>query len=157
VRRHALLLVFLLVVGSPRHAWAHALGAECRLKDGHVRVEAFFDDDVPAASALVQVLNARKEILTSGKTDSAGVWTCTAPTAGQYAIVIDAGMGHRVTVSVTVPGQMPDARGTDVKTPAYGSERAEFTRFPLLKIGLGVGTLLLFSVAFVVARRRSRQ
>ncbi len=45
--------VFLLVL--PSAAFAHGIGVEAKLKGDRVAVEAFFDDDTPAADSKMVV------------------------------------------------------------------------------------------------------
>jgi hypothetical protein len=143
-------------------AWGHALKAECSLKNGKIRVEAFFSDDSPAVNAKVEVRDsAEKTILASGTTDAQGNWTFPAPAAGDYLVIVDAGMGHRAREPITVPetaglqtsSEQPPAGGLIVSGNPH---RDEFTRFPFAKVGLGVGAIFLVSFAFVVARRLAK-
>jgi hypothetical protein len=129
-------------------AWAHALGATCRLHGNRVEVEAYYDDDTCACDAVVTVLSSRKEKITEGRTDDNGRWSFAAPPPGKYQVVIDAGAGHRVTRQLIVPGAGPSAQDA-VLEPT----REEFTRFPWLKLSLGVGTIALMCAAFLVAKR----
>jgi hypothetical protein len=143
-------------------AWGHALKAECSLKNGKIRVEAFFSDDSPAVNAKVEVRDsAEKTTLASGTTDAQGIWTFAAPAAGDYLVIVDAGMGHRAREPITVPGTVALPTASDPAQEAgviiSGTpNRQEFTRFPYGKIGLGLATIFLFSLAFVVARRLAR-
>lgn len=94
-----------LVAGFAGPAAAHALDAEAKLKNGVVRVEAFFDDDTPAERASVTVTDAGGKVIAEGKTDERGVWSFPAPPPGKYKMVVDAGAGHRKVKDLTIPEQ----------------------------------------------------
>lgn len=128
-------LTALLILTAAGPARAHALGAECRLRGGRVEVEAYYDDDTPAGGATVRVLDEHKEEVASGRTDAQGRWTFPAPPPGQYAVVVDAGAGHRTTRTLTIPG------GAAAGTVSDGPPRAEFTRFPWGGLGIGLGLI----------------
>jgi hypothetical protein len=153
--------VIAMAMLSPSLAWAHALGAECRLKNGKVNVSAFFDDDTPAVNAHVEIQDSQQTILAAGNTDARGQWSLAAPPAGRYSVIVDAGMGHRTQIAITVPGAEAAAQhftreAQEREQTISASTRREFTRFPYLKVGLGLGSIFLFSVAFLVARKKVR-
>ena len=100
------LLAWLLCPGL---ACAHALVAECTLKGGTVEVVAFYDDDSPAAEAVVKLLDGQKQVVARGRTDARGRWSLPAPAPGEYEVVVDAGAGHRAAERVTVPGAAAQA------------------------------------------------
>jgi len=95
----ALLALLLL----PALAHAHAVGLVAKLAGGRVTVEAFFDDDEPAADASVTVHDEANAPVAQGKTDAAGVWSFAVPPAGRYTIRVNAGDGHATTTVVTIP------------------------------------------------------
>jgi nickel transport protein len=155
------LWIVVLALLTPHELRAHGLGAECSLKNGNVHVEAFFDDDSPAVNAVVEVRDSQEKSIASGKTDAKGLWSFPAPPAGQYFLVVDAGMGHKKRVEFSIPGITPvkDLSVTSEaskKTILSGATREELTRFPYLKVGLGLGVILLFGAAFSVALKRGR-
>lgn len=172
------LLVVLIVVIAETPAWAHSLGAACRLRDGKVEVAAFFSDDSVAADAAVRVTNAEKKVVATGRTDKDGKWSFAAPPKGRYDVVVDAGDGHRVTRSFSIvrdtrlaqANGQPDLPKTPIdsnvpkklETPGEvsgallideGPTREEFTSFPWLKLSIGLGAILAFGVAFLIAKR----
>jgi nickel transport protein len=161
MRRFCWLLILGVGLGIPHSAWAHALGAECSLKDGKVQVETFFDDDSPAIGARVQVTDEQDKIVAEGKTDALGLWSFPAPAAGKYVVIVDAGAGHRARTPITVPaGQtapQPDTSPPINATLSDNPRRAEFTRFPYLKVGLGAAGIFLLSAVFLVARKKCRR
>src|SRR5205085_2177382 len=84
-------------------AEAHALSGQCKLVGNQVQVEAYFDDDSPAADAHVRVLDGAKGEIAKGRTDAKGGWSFARPAAGKYIVVVDAGAGHRTDIAMTVP------------------------------------------------------
>jgi len=145
----ALLALFLVLAAAPS-AFAHALGAECSLRGDRVEVEAYYDDDTPARDARVIVRDVAKKSVTEGRTNDKGFWSFPRPEPGRYRITVDAGAGHRTTVTITVPGTPPAGSATadasrqgeqaTVKL-SEGPGRAEFTRVPWLKVGIGIGAI----------------
>jgi nickel transport protein len=167
--------VFLVLV-AVRPASAHALGAECRLRGDRVEVEAYYDDDTPARDARVTVQDATKKNVAEGRTDDKGFWSFPRPEPGRYRVTVDAGAGHRTTVTITVPSAQPDdtaaagaltgecdcckdstATGDEqtVVKLSEGPGREEFTRPPWLKISLGLVVIAGFALtAWWVLRLR---
>jgi hypothetical protein len=159
-----------LVAAIPGPVWAHALGADCRLRGGRVEVEAFFDDDTPARNAQVSVVDADKETVAQGKTDGAGRWSFPLPAPGQYKVIVDAGAGHRTTrlvmvpqpeASSPIPNKSAETNLSKVDIPegtseapliSTGPSRQQFTRFPWLKVALGLGTITALCLAFLLAK-----
>ncbi len=168
----AVVLLSLLLPARP--AAAHGLGAECKLHGGRVQVEAYFDDDTIAADAWVVVRDAAQDILVEGRTDAKGLWSFAAPAAGLYRVTVDAGAGHRTTVRIRVPapaeesaattsaasGECDCCKGDNAASPIFGDTvisagpgRAEFTRFPWLKVVFGLTAIALMSLIWWGFRR----
>ena len=93
----------LALLALPAFAHAHAVGVTAKLAGGGVRIEAFFDDDEPAAGANVTVRDAANSLVAEGTTDAAGAWSFAVPPAGKYTVRVDAGDGHATTTVITVP------------------------------------------------------
>lgn len=143
----------------PRAAIAHDVGLECKQKQGtnKISVEAFFDDDTPAGGAKVEVTDSAKKVIASGTTDAKGHWTFEAPAPGEYRVMLDAGAAHKAERRIIVRDwSNPPADSAEQSQIQEGPSRQEFTRFPWLKVGIGVGVIALFSVAFLVSRRKRR-
>lgn len=161
-------LAMFLVLAAVQPAFAHALGAECKLRGDRVEVEAYYDDDTPARNARVTVQDAAKKNVAEGRTNSKGFWSFSRPEPGWYRVTVDAGAGHRTTVTITVPSTEAEAAVAasassgecdccrDAATSSgeeeavklsEGPGREEFTRTPWLKIGFGLGTIVGFSLA----------
>ena len=150
--RLCLLATGLLLLNSGA-TWAHALGAECSLKNGKVSIEAYFDDDTPAVNALVEIHDGADKIVSTGKTDVKGFCSLPAPVPGQYRVVVEAGMGHRKTIAITVPGTLAPP-SVPPETISVGPTREEFTRFPYVNVGVGLAAILLISLLFLFARKK---
>ena len=151
--------VVLALLGIARPASAHALGVECKLHDGVVRLEAYFDDDTAAADARVVVLDAAQLIVAEGRTDAKGMWHFPAPPLGLYRVTIDAGAGHQTVIRlrIAVPAERTAAPEPVAKMVLDGPTRAEFTQFPWGKVALGLAAIvLLFSVWRGCRRWRQR-
>jgi len=148
---HTVGVAFVLpaLLGIVRPATAHALGAECTLHDGVVRMEAYFDDDTSAADARVVVRNTAGEIVAEGRTDAKGLWRFPAPPADLYRITVDAGAGHQTTIRLRIPphAEQPSTPGFVAEKIYEGPSRAEFTSFPWGRAALGLTVIaLLFLV-----------
>ena len=143
------ILVLLVLVLRPEQARAHALGADCRpSKDGKfLEVEAYFDDDTPAAHAAVNVYDSDSELVMQGKTDGKGRWRAPLPAPGRYQVVVDSGDGHRVTKSITLGGS-----ALSPELFAEGPTRREFTSFPWVKVGIGLAIIAVLALAFLLIR-----
>lgn len=148
-----LLVVLALFASLPGWARAHALGVQCKLVDKTLQLEAYFDDDTPAAKAQVQVFDSEKREVLKGVTDAEGRWSAPAPPSGKYQVVVDAGAGHRTTQPIAIGAANRSKRDQPLGS---GPTRAEFTEFPWLKAGLGLGTIAVVAIAFLVARRGAK-
>jgi nickel transport protein len=133
----------------PLAAAAHGLDFEPTLKDGRVRVEAYYDDDTPADAAAVTVTDAANVVILEGKTDAKGVWEFAAPPPGRYAVKVNAGDGHVAKRTITIPE--PDGAAGSISD---GPTRAAFTgptRWVLAAVGVAaIGGLT------VLAKRLAR-
>ncbi|MCI0638765.1 MAG: carboxypeptidase-like regulatory domain-containing protein [Gemmataceae bacterium] len=143
----------IVALACPECVWAHALGVECSLRGGKVHVEAFYDDDTPAQFALVEIRDSTKMLFANGKTDAKGLWSFEAPPPGNYEVFVNAGAGHAVQKALTVPARTPTVESPKLVI-SQGQTREEFTGFPIIKVGIALGTLALFTIAFLIARRR---
>lgn len=150
-------LALAIVLFAGGSAPAHALGVECKLKDGTVVLEAFYSDNTPARDAKVIVRDPHGKELATGHTDDAGRWTFPAPAPGKYEVTCDAGAGHRRPVIITIPS--PAALKPITPTPEEivvtgGPTREELTRFPWLRLVLGVAAIGGLAVLLWLATRR---
>ena len=150
------------LLAFPSLAQAHALGAEAKLKDGTVYVEAFFDDDSAAIDAKIHVEDEAKKVVAEGRTDKKGRWSFPAPAAGKYRVIVDAGAGHRASVGLTIPGVAattapsappPDQKKAEELVVSDGT-RSEFTGIPWLKVAIGLGVVSLVGIAAALSLRK---
>jgi Carboxypeptidase regulatory-like domain len=139
---HRLPSAALLTILITSTARAHDLSATARLEGGRVFIEAYFDDNTAPRDARIAVTDGTEQVVAEGRTDDDGKWSFAAPPPGDYRLTVDAGGGHKKTISLTIPGQ-----GEGVVS--HGSPREEFTRTRWL--GLGIGILLI--AGFVIAVR----
>lgn len=163
------LACFFSLVLAPNPALAHGLDMETRFEKGKLIVSAFYDDDTDAVGARVQLVSG-SETLASAKTDAKGRCTFEIPPAGKYQIVVDAGAGHRTEKAITIPaniGRTPAAdpskrEASKPRTDALpetskdvvgeGPSRVERAAYPWLKIGVGIGVIVLLALAFIASR-----
>lgn len=143
----------LLILVDAHAAGAHALGLKCTIQGDRVHVETFYDDDTTARDALVVILDAAKETIATGKTDAKGMWSFARPPDGVYRVIVDAGGGHRLARRLRVGETGPQTEDTVFEE---GDDRDEFTRFPWLKLAIGIGIIAALSIAFLLARRSGR-
>jgi hypothetical protein len=150
-------------------AGAHGLGVGWKVRDGRIRLAAFFDDDTAPRHALVRVRNADNETIAEGKTDAKGEWSFATPKPGEYEVIVDAGGGHRTARKLVVRATGPEERPLDFTEPNHahnaaeprvvvegGDERSAFTQFPWLRLAIGLGAIAAISIAYLAARRLSR-
>ena len=132
------------VLGAHGRADAHGLHATVTVTDTDVKLEAFYDEELPADVADVTVTDADGNVVQTGKTDDRGLWSFPKPKPGTYKLVVSQ-IGHvaRRSFEVTGPAE-PD-------TPAvYGGR-------PLNKwVGLSAGLLILLVISGVTWLRRRR-
>jgi hypothetical protein len=123
-------LFLLLVVGSAR---AHRLDAEYTiLPEKRIRIECWFERGGPPKAANVRVERSDGAVLVEGKADSKGefVFTCEEPQA--LKVIVDAGDGHRVELSIPAESDTDPNRAHRHDQP-----------FPWGTVLLGVGVLLV--------------
>lgn len=144
-----------LLLAWPLFASAHAIGVEAKLQGDRLRIEAYFDDDSPAADAKVALTAADGRTVAEGRTDKDGIWTTTAPEPGKYHVAVDAGGGHQAKTAVTIPprdGAAPSTALTaEEPVVSDGPSRTVFTgpmKWAMAAVGLGV-----IAAVSLVARR----
>jgi hypothetical protein len=172
-------LALVLMLSAAPLARAHDLGASVKLAGGRVEVKAYFDDGTVARAAKTVVRDQGNDIIFEGATDGKGIWTFPIPKAGKYELEVNAGAGHLARVPFTIPKQSPanvsqqpgqpggnkDLTKGEKENPSpggppvvvsQGPTEEEFTRFPWLKVGVGVGVIGLVCLALLVALRQGR-
>src|SRR5262249_34568247 len=98
--------------------------------------------------------DGQDQMVAEGQTDAQGLWSFPAPAPGHYLLIVDTGMGHRAREPIAVPD--PGASSARVETISSGT-RSDLTGFPYLKVGVGLASIALFSVAFLAARRKAHR
>lgn len=161
------LAMVLIVLATPTWAWAHNVGVDCKLKDGKLEIEGYYDDDTAAVKAKVKIVDAADKVVAEGTTDDKGRCVLPAPRPGKYVVHLDAGAGHRAKRDLIVPGSTkgvePDsieATTDDGQTISEGPTREEVTRSRWWKAGLGVLIIGGVCGAFLLAaalRRNSKR
>ncbi len=138
------LVVAVAALLAPRAAEAHDLKASVNALVDPIRVEAWFDDDEPAAEARVVVTDAEGRTIASGVLDEKGAWYFPKPGPGSYLIVVEL-TGHRDRKRLEIPEAAPP-------------EVAETWRLDKnLGLVIGLGLLLGGSLAFAWLRRSRRR
>ena len=149
-------LSFLAVVCSflaANSVFAHKLIVDAAPKGDRLRVEAYYEDDTPAEDAKVTVLQG-ETVVAEGKTDERGVWSCPLPPPGEYEIKV-LSVGHVGRKPVTIVGPaVPSVAGSD--QAVNPEQRAEDTKTPWNRLGLGVGLILGVALAWWLIRRNPR-
>ena len=143
------LLPLLLLLVLPLAASAHAVGIEAKLKGGTVSVEAFYDDDSPAADAKITVEDESKKLIAEGTTDAKGAWSFPRPRAGQYTVRLDAGFGHAAKTTISIPELPPPENPEAPISISEGPSRETFTGWTrvfgaLAGLGMIAGVTALF-------------
>ena len=151
----AALLAFAFVAALGARADAHALGVDCRIRDNHVDLEAYFSDDTPARHAKVEVKDLAGSLVAAGETDDDGRWSGPVPPAGDYQVMVDAGMGHRKTLVFRVASIVSPQDQATLSASAEASRR-EFTRVPWLRVAYGFAIIVVLAVAIHFWQRRAR-
>ena len=150
----------MLVFGvTPWSACAHNPDMDWKQVGDRLEVEAFFDDDMPARAARVQILDDQKNVVATAITDGAGKCVLRTPNPGKYQLVLDAGAGHRKQRTITIVGTLPvsDSESRSKADPVPSStRREELTRFPWERVALGLGVIALVGGAWRWSRRRPK-
>jgi prepilin-type N-terminal cleavage/methylation domain-containing protein/prepilin-type processing-associated H-X9-DG protein len=163
-----LLVVTVLLLVAPSFASAHGIGVEAKLKGDRVAVEAFFDEDTPAADSKMAVTSEDGKVVAEGKADAKGMWSFPVPPAGKYRVSVDAGGGHLAKTTITIPPRpaaqsTPPSEGTAPPAEpevvvSEGPTRSETTGWRRwLMAGVGVTVIGLLTLAFrLFTRKRIR-
>jgi Carboxypeptidase regulatory-like domain len=152
--RRVFLLVGWIILLTPPCVHGHAIGVDCKLHAGRIEVEAFYDDDTPAAKAKVQVINSKEEIIAAGITDARGAWSFPALAPGKYEVRVDAGAGHRAKKAIEVPVEARPVQSAAAEREVIisaGPTRAEITSTPWPKMLIGVSVIGGVGGAFLLA------
>ena len=143
----------LALLALPAFAHAHAVGVTAKLAGGGVRIEAFFDDDEPAADAKVSVRDAENSPVAEGTTDAAGAWSFAVPPAGKYTVRVDAGDGHATSTVITVPQAVVEAAA--ISEGPSREARTGWHRWAAVAVGL-LAIAAVTKVFSQLKRKRSK-
>ncbi len=153
-RRLLAALAALLAAGP---AWADALHAEARLRDGRVTVAVFDAANAPAPGAAVHVRDRAGRTVAEGRTDGRGEWAFPCPPAGKYELTADAGGGRRTWAAVTIPTEAAlhgiSPRPDEVIVTG-GPSREELTHLPWLRTALALAAAGVLALVLALAARR---
>lgn len=146
------LAVVCLLLTCPAIARAHSVGLVCEQRGSRLKVAVFYSDDTPARSARVRLLDSDRQVLEETVTDADGRCELRAPAPGPYQVAADAGEGHRATRRIVV---RPHGDANEVQV-SDGPSRSEFTRFPILRVVVGVAVIALLAMGAIGLRNRLR-
>ncbi|MBY0456565.1 MAG: carboxypeptidase-like regulatory domain-containing protein [Gemmataceae bacterium] len=122
--------------------------ATAEVRPDLVRVDVYFDGDLPAERATARVTDAGGAEVAAGVTDDRGVWTFPTPAPGKYTLTAELA-GHKTTVRFEVAAPAPAGAGDE--GPAVFGGRRDKT----LGLVTGVAGLLGVSAVFWARRRRA--
>jgi hypothetical protein len=139
--RRIFLVVLAVLLLESATADAHNLLIDCRVTDGKLRVEAYYDTTSrpPAENAKIVVAKDNGELIAEGRTDERGIWSCPAPTDGNYIVTAET-IGHK-----------SDPFKIAVGAPAAPREEPAI---PWLRIGIGLGVIVLVCAGWWFSRRK---
>jgi hypothetical protein len=133
------------VLLAPAVVGAHDMNATVTVGAHGIRAEVFFEEDLPAESAVVSVTDGAGAEAAAGTTDERGVWACPALPPGEYLLIAKSA-GHVAKVRFAVSGE-PEA-------PPVSHTGARLNKTVGLTAGAGG---LLGASALVWFRRRRRE
>lgn len=96
-------MVLMVVIAGP--VWGHRLSVDWEVRGGELVVRAGAEGE-PASGADMELRTGGGELVGMGRADESGSWTCRLQQAGDYSIVVDAGLGHRRSVSIRVAAEV---------------------------------------------------
>jgi hypothetical protein len=132
------------VLLSPAAASAHGMAARVEVRADSLHLLAYFDDDTPAESAAVSVVDAAGREVLTGTTDERGECTLPRPAPGRYTLTAKC-VGHVAKV------EFPVEAGPEGLSGTFSGRRLDRTT------GLTIGLTIIFSftmIAWLLRRRR---
>jgi cobalt/nickel transport system permease protein len=156
----ALMLATLTSLFAANPARAHRPCADYSVReDGKVQIDGWFDPgDTPMKGAKVQVFRPGQQLLAEGQMDDNGTFVFPFPEAEPLQVIINAGAGHRTTL--TIPREKLE-RIAKVEPRPLGSggnkrEHPETWREQIKDSLVGI-SFLLSVAAFLLSWRTSRR
>ncbi|SPD72903.1 conserved hypothetical protein [uncultured Desulfobacterium sp.] len=107
--------------------WSHGTIGHVALSQGHM-ITAEYDDGEPMGYAAVEIKGPGSDIaFQTGHTDRNGRFMFFPDREGRWQIVVQDGMGHRVSLVSDVSGEKPGTKDTDESShsKAPGMTRAQ--------------------------------
>ncbi|MBE7500687.1 MAG: hypothetical protein HS113_10345 [Verrucomicrobiales bacterium] len=141
---------------------AHELTVAWTVRAGELEIHGT-TDGTPAAGATVELRAGDDTVLTSGKLDASGRFRSPLPAVDRLSVVVDAGFGHRRTVTLSAkdlrggsPGTLTSAHPAahthahphpQPRSAGETRGRSDAAVGPMVRIGLGVTFLLALAAA----------
>jgi len=94
------ILLLVLSLALVELVQAHGLSVHWEVRDGRLVIKADSDGEA-AVGAGVEVRSAGDEVLATGKLDETGSWQWPIGVGGELTVVVDAGLGHRRSLTLT--------------------------------------------------------
>jgi hypothetical protein len=152
-------VVALFAVASP--ASAHKIFVQGKVDGNRLRVEAYYEGNIPAQQARITVENENKEVVAEGKTDALGAWSCPAPGRGNFILRAET-VGHKsdpyplTVLQFPSDPQSEEPKGLPEEPKADKAiTREEQTCTPWWKILAGIGAIGVFFTVLWLSRRGS--
>jgi nickel transport protein len=142
--------MFFLTVFWAVPTLVHAHGVEGTVQEGGITLTALYDSGEPMSYAKVKIAAPRAELtFQSGRTDRNGRFCFFPDKAGEWEVVVDDEMGHRLEVKVPVDEQLA---WKEVGKPE-GSNETVVSRYGKALMGV----CILFGLFGVFALAKSRK
>jgi hypothetical protein len=145
-----LALVWLLAVPVA----AHRLTVDWAVAGGTLTLQAR-TDNAPAAGADVELRSTAGAVLTSGQMDEAGRFSWTLANTNDLTVAVNAGLGHRRTLTLTSAELRGAATAANVPPAAPAAPDSPVTALPQAAGGSDgaspLGTRVVLGLAFLLA------
>jgi len=131
----AIVLIAFLIVGPT--AFAHRLYVGAVSRPGPpptLRIEAWFEGDIPAESAKIVLTDSQGTSATAGIADDTGILTIALPAPGVWVVAAES-VGHRGECTIAVGGDEPP----NPESRATGPEWWRVVAGPAIVLVLFVG------------------
>lgn len=151
-------------------AFAHKLIVDARVKGDKLRVEAYYEDEIPAQMARIVVESESKQVVAEGRTDERGLWSCPVPPPGMYVVRAES-VGHSAKETIVVPSADSKKKTDTVSAHPSGSfvapresdssasekpARDDKTGTPWLKLAIGFAVITILCGASLYLMRKRR-
>ena len=133
------------LIALPGRSWGHGFAIECHLRGKRLHVRARFDDGTVATAAHAELRDRAGNLVSEGRTDEKGQWSCEIPGPGPYRVVVDAGDGHRASKKVIWPRESTAGAASTRSGPTATIAGSEH-RWLKLTIGIAVIGAVFFGL-----------